>query len=64
MRVFDGDSYVEPLKDIFVFGKRNCIKEEMKEQFSPVQVNIGSPSREGLYKGLSRPSFYRFFSRS
>jgi len=33
----------------------------MKEQFSPVQVNIGSPSREGLYKGLSRPSFYGSF---
>ena len=33
----------------------------MKEQFSPVQVNIGSPSREGLYKGLSEPSFYSSF---
>ena len=33
----------------------------MKEQFSPVQVNIGSPSREGLYKGLSEPSFYSAF---
>jgi len=33
----------------------------MKEQFSPVQVNIGSPSREGLYKGLFEPSFYSSF---
>ncbi len=33
----------------------------MKEQFSPVQVNIGSPSREGLYKRLSELSFYSSF---
>ena len=33
----------------------------MKEQCSPVQVHIGSLSREGLYRDLSELYFYSSF---